>query len=238
MLRKIKVFLKSTIPVFLTDMYRSFRKKKKLDIDGLSTSEVFYKIYKENYWGSEESISGSGSDSIQTNVIIKELEKLFQDYQIKTLLDAPCGDFNWMNQVNLEGIEYLGMDIVEELIQKNLSNYQDRPKVNFQTGNILTDNLPAVDLILCRDCLVHFSLKDIYRALDNFKKSGAKYLLTSSFIKHRDNLDIQTGYWRPINLQAAPFYLPDPILTIDEKCTEGGGKHKDKSLVLYNLGEI
>ncbi|MFC3415157.1 class I SAM-dependent methyltransferase [Algoriphagus hitonicola] len=220
------------------DIYRSFQKKKNLDIDGLSTAEVFSKIYKDNYWGSEESISGSGSDTIQTNVIIKELEKLFQDYQIKTLLDAPCGDFNWMNQVRLDGLEYLGMDIVEELIQKNQSKYQDRPNVIFQTGNILTDSLPSVDLILCRDCLVHFSLEDIHRALDNFKKSGAKYLLTTSFIKHQENPNIQTGYWRPINLQAAPFHLPEPILSIDEKCTEGGGKHRDKSLVLYEIQSI
>ncbi|WP_228780237.1 class I SAM-dependent methyltransferase [Aquiflexum lacus] len=238
MLQKIKSFLKNNSPVFLMDIYRSFQKKKKLDIDGLSTEEVFSKIYKENYWVYGESVSGAGSDINQTNVIIGELEKLFRDYEIKSILDAPCGDFNWMNQVNLDGINYLGIDIVEDLISLNKSNYRDKKGIAFSTGNIITDDLPKVDLILCRDCLVHFSFADIQKALSNFKRSGSKYLLTSSFISHAANQDIQTGYWRPINLNNLPFDLPHPIKTINEKCTEGGGKHKDKSLILIGMDEI
>ncbi len=102
-------------------------------------------------------MSGTGSDTTQTNVIINELEKLFQEYKIKSILDAPCEDFNWMNQVNLDEIEYLGTDIVEDLITFNKSNYKYKKGVEFNTGNIITDDLPEVDLILCRDCLVHFS---------------------------------------------------------------------------------
>ncbi|WP_106134847.1 hypothetical protein [Mongoliibacter ruber] len=72
--------------------------------------------------------------------------------------------------------------------------------------------------------------------MDNFKKSGAKYLLTTSFINHPTNTDIQTGYWRPINLTQPPFSFPTHLKTINEKCTEGGGKHK--SLVLVGLENI
>jgi SAM-dependent methyltransferase len=238
MLQKIKSFLKNTSPIFLVDIYRSFRKKKKLDIDGLSTAEVFSKIYKENYWVYGESVSGTGSDINQTNVIIVELEKLFQEFDIRSILDAPCGDFNWMDQVNLNRIEYVGIDIVEDLISLNKSNYKDKIGVEFRTGNIITDDLPKVDLILCRDCLVHFSFADIQTTLSNFKRSGSKYLLTSSFIDHKNNKDISTGFWRPINLSSPPFDLPQPLRTINEKCTEGGGKHKDKSLVLCELRTV
>ncbi len=238
MIQKHKSFIKNTTPVFLMDIYRSFRPKKKLEIEGLDTEQIFSKIYKENYWGSNESISGSGSDTNQTNVIISELEKLFQEFEITSILDAPCGDFNWMNQVNLERIDYLGIDIVEELIQLNQSNYSNKSGVEFQTGNIITDKLPKADLIMCRDCLVHFSFDDVQKALDNFKRSGAKYLLTTSFINHPDNTEIQTGYWRPINLNKSPFNLPFSPKIINEKCTEGGGKHKDKSLVLVGLDKI
>lgn len=220
------------------DIYRSFQKKKKLDIEGLSTEEVFSKIYKENYWVYGESVSGTGSDVGQTNEVISELENLFQEYKIKSILDASCGDFNWMNKVNLGGIKYLGIDIVDELIKRNKSNYKDKEEVEFRTGNIITDELPKVDLIFCRDCLVHFSFSDIQKALDNFKKSGAKYLLTTSFINHPANTDIKTGYWRPINLNKPPFAFPSPLKTINEKCTEGGGKHRDKSLVLMELENI
>lgn len=238
MLQKLKFLLKNAAPIFLMDIYRSFQKKKELDIDGLSIEEVFSKIYKENYWAYGESVSGTGSDANQTNVIISELEKLFQEYEIKSILDAPCGDFNWMNQVNLDGIQYMGIDIVEDLINLNRSAYKQKPGVEFRTVNIITDDLPTVDLILCRDCLVHFSYADIQKALSNFKRSGSKYLLTSSFIAHAINQDIQTGFWRPINLTIAPFALPHPLKTINEKCTEGGGKHKDKSLILIELDKF
>lgn len=236
--RKYKVFLKNTLPIFLMDIYRKFRKKRKLEIDGLSTEEVFSKIHKENYWVYGESVSGTGSDINQTNVIISELGNLFQDYEIKSILDAPCGDFNWMEQVNMDGISYVGIDIVEDLVTLNKENYKHKAGVEFRTGNIITDDLPKVDLILCRDCLVHFSYADIQKTLSNFKRSGAKYLLTTSFIAHTTNQDIQTGYWRPINLNKLPFSLPIPIKTINEKCTEGGKKHKDKSLVLFGLDKI
>ncbi|WP_162417419.1 class I SAM-dependent methyltransferase [Cyclobacterium roseum] len=238
MIQKIKTFLKNASPIFLMDLYRSFRKKKKLDIDGLSTEEVFSKIYKEKYWVYGESVSGTGSDVNQTNVIIPELERLFHELEVTSILDAPCGDFNWMNQVNLDGINYLGIDIVEDLIRFNRSKYWNKRGVKFKTGDIITGDLPRVDLILCRDCLVHFSFADIKKTLVNFKKSGSKYLLATSFFDRNSNTDIPTGYWRPLNLQKPPFNFPPPIKIINEKCMEGGGKHRDKMLLAWELKNL
>ncbi|MEX2567500.1 MAG: class I SAM-dependent methyltransferase [Cyclobacteriaceae bacterium] len=211
---------------------------KKLNFDGLNTKEIFSIIYEENYWGSDQSISGTGSELIQTNNLKSKLEKAFKIYQFKSILDAPCGDFNWMKQVNLNGIQYTGLDIVDKLIQSNKSQYGDLDNVKFRVGNIFEDQLPNADLILCRDCLVHFSFADIAKAVENIKKSSSKYLLTTSFINFQSNQDIQTGYWRPINLQMEPFNFPDPILIIDEKCTEVEGKYKDKSLLLWEIKNI
>lgn len=238
MIQKIKLFLKNASPIFLMDIYRSLRKKKKLDLDGLSTEQVFSKIFKENYWVYGESVSGTGSDTNQTNEIIDELEKLFHEFEVKSILDAPCGDFNWMNQVNLNYIEYMGIDIVEDLISLNRSKYKNRKGIAFSVGNIITDGVPKVDLILCRDCLVHFSFDDIQKALSNFKRLGSKYLLTTSFIDYTNKKDIRTGFWRPVNLNKPPFNLTNPIKIINEKCKEGEGKHKDKSLVLIGLDKI
>lgn len=234
----IKNYIKNITPVFLMDIYRYLKPRKKLEIDGLSTKDIFSKIYKENYWGSEESVSGSGSVIKQTNKVISEIEQIFNKLNVENVLDAPCGDFNWMKQVHLKGIQYQGMDIVEELIDSNSRRFEKYPNLNFKTGNIIEDKLPKVDLIFCRDCLVHFSFKDIETALQNFKKSGSKYLLTTSFINHKINKDIDTGYWRPLNLEKAPFNFPEPIFFINEKCTEGGGKHKDKSLLLFDLNRL
>ncbi len=52
---------------------------------------------------------------------------------------------------------------------------------SFRVVNLLDDSLPDADLILCRDCLVHFSHEDVYRALRAIAASPARYLLTTTF---------------------------------------------------------
>jgi hypothetical protein len=104
--------------------------------------------------------------------------------------------------------------------------------------DVINDPLPTVDLIFCRDCLVHFSYEHIQEALTNIKNSGSQYLLTTSFIKRRLNFDIDTGDWRPINLQIDPFNLGKPLEVILEKCTEGNGKSYDKALLLYRISDL
>ena len=61
--------------------------------------------------------------------------------------------------------------------------------------DITRDRLPRVDLILCRDVLPHLSFADIARAVDNFKRSGATWLLTNTFVDRPRNDDIPTGAW-------------------------------------------
>jgi hypothetical protein len=103
--------------------------------------------------------------------------------------------------------------------------------------DITSDTLPAVDLIFCRDCLVHLPLFDIHAALHNFRQSGATWLLTTTFTRRSHNPDILPGSWRPINLQAPPFNLPAPTRLIDELCTErpGGEDFSDKHMGLWKL---
>ncbi len=242
MLINLKAFLKNSSPVFLMDIYRSFKPKPKpkpkYPFLGLNTKEVFSKIYEDSYWRSGDSISGSGSDHLHTNTIKRELEKVISRYEIKSFLDAPCGDFNWMQEVNLQKMKYVGVDIVDHLIQENIAKYSGIKNLEFQVKNIIEDQLPQADLILCRDCLVHLSFADIKLTLENYKKSQSTYLLTTTFIKRTENKDINTGDWRPLNLQASPFNLPEPLLIIDENCTEGDGKYCDKMLALWKLSDI
>ena len=40
------------------------------------------------------------------------------------MLDIPCGDFYWMKEVDLKDIEYIGADIVDELIKKNNDKFK------------------------------------------------------------------------------------------------------------------
>ena len=155
----------------------------------------------------------------------------------RSLLDAGCGDFNWMKEVQLPIERYFGVDVVPELIAKNQTNYK-APGRLFIHRDIARDDLPRSDLILCRDCLVHFSYEDALAALQNFKRSKAPYLLTTTFVNFPENADIQTGGWRQLNLERAPFNFPSPQRMIDEKCWHTGGIYSDKRLALWRLEQI
>lgn len=188
-------------------------------------------------WGNAESVSGPGSSISQTGALIRELPKLIQHLQIKTLVDAPCGDLNWVKEIYQEIELYIGIDIVQEIIERNKTEYlADNTK--FFHLDITKDHLPTGDLILCRDCLVHFSFSDIRLALNNFKESQSKYLLTTTFTNLMRNTNVRTGGWRPLNLEIEPFHFPKPILVINENCTEGKRAYMDKSLALWDLDTI
>jgi hypothetical protein len=104
--------------------------------------------------------------------------------------------------------------------------------------NLLTDKIPQVDLILCRDCLIHFSYADIFRALKNICDSKSEYLLTTTFTERKINRDITTGNGHLINLEIAPFNFPAPLKSIIEGCTEDFGANKDKALGLWRVADI
>lgn len=216
---------------WLQHLYRS------LTLQTKNAEEIFTDIYTKNHWKGEESISGQGSDLSQTHTLIAELPKLFEEYSVSSLLDIPCGDFHWMKKIDLTSIEYIGGDIVEPIIQKNTKQFETE-NIRFQHLNLLEDTLPQVDMILVRDCLVHFSFEDINRALENIIASKSTYLLTTTFPEHTKNTNIHTGEWRTLNMQSAPLYFPAPLTFLNERCTEGNGQYTDKSLGLWKIKDI
>ena len=233
----MKKLIKRVIPAWLLKWYRN-RNPQVSKFKNKLTNEVFTEIYKNNHWKSSESISGTGSELEQTKSLRKDLEKILYNLKITSLLDIPCGDFKWMQKVDLSKIDYIGADIVEELIKNNKEQYKEKDNFIFMVLDLIKDPLPKSDIIIIRDCLVHLSFADIFTAINNIKSSGCKYLLTTTFPNHHLNNDITTGDWRTINLQEKPFNLPSPILIINENCTERNGEYKDKSMALWELSKI
>lgn len=198
----------------------------------------FSLIYRENIFGGQQSRSGEGSNMVQTAEIRRVLPELMQELQIGTFLDAPCGDWFWMREMELGVKRYIGADIVEELVQDNQKKFGDE-KHSFICRNLASDDLPYADLIFCRDCLVHLNYADVMKVLANFKRSGSKYLLTTTFVDRQENKDlVGRDIWRTLNLQAAPFNFPQPLRLINEQCTEADSKFTDKSLGLWLLADI
>src|SRR3954471_18881233 len=95
----------------------AYRSRKALA--GQSIEEIFTTYYRENVWINDESVSGDGSTLEYTKNLRQELPLLFETLQINSILDAPCGDFNWFREVSRGPISYVGGDIVPDLIQRN-----------------------------------------------------------------------------------------------------------------------
>ena len=184
-----------------------------------SQEERFTWIYRNNYWQSDESASGTGSTLAYTANLRAELPKLFVKFSIRRILDAPCGDFHWMRIFTRDvDVEYIGADIVKPLIQDLNVRYGDQ-KRTFIHLDLVAGKHPKADLMICRDCLFHLSYADTRAVLKNFVESGTPYLLTTT---HRNdgsfkNHDIQTGFYRRIDLTASPYNLPGfPLARIDD----------------------
>lgn len=201
------------------------------------SKDLFTEYYKNNTWSGKESLSGPGSDYEQTKYLVPELDIMLKYLNIKSMLDIPCGDFNWMKNINLEKMSYHGADIVEPLINKNNKKYKTN-NISFSVIDIVNDKLPTVDLIMVRDCLVHLPNNDVFKALKNIKDSKSKYLLTTNFLwNHKeDNQDIAVGDWRRINLQKTPYNFKYPERIIIEGNIQS--YDRDKTMSLWYIKDI
>jgi len=235
----IKNVLRKILPTSVLDRRRKRSYSKGLSkYQGWEIQKVFSHIFEENKWGMEETVSGQGSTIHQMGPILHEVEEVFQSLEVRSVLDLPCGDFNWMRHVNLSGIQYIGGDIVPELVKNNQVKYGSE-MVAFRLMDLTSDELPKVDMILNKDCFIHFSYEHIYQALQRILASGSKYFMTTTSVNTTVNFDITTGDWRSINLQLAPFHFPEPIFQIKEYCKPGLEKHqRGKTLSVWRVEDI
>ncbi len=167
-------------------------------------------------------MSGPGSNINNTRVVSSILPGVIKRYDIATLLDLPCGDFAWMRDVDLGSVEYIGADIVADLVAANSRRYAT-PRRRFVQMNLVNDDLPDVDLIMVRDCLIHLPNDMVQAALVNIARSNIRYALVTNHPGASSNLDIELGKFRPVDLCRPPFNLPEPIEFFDEAQEHGKG---------------
>ena len=197
----------------------------------------FDAIYRENTFGSNESHSGEGSEMGQTAVLREELPRLIRELGVQAMLDLPCGDFNWMRHTDLEGIRYIGGDVVADLIAKNQAAHASDYR-SFMHLDLMNDALPECDLIFCRDCLVHLPYEHIFRAIANIKCSKATWLAATTFTRRHENSELY-GVWRTLNMQDPPFHFPAPAHVIEEGCPPIQGlDFSDKSMAFWRVAEL
>ena len=158
-------------------------------------------------------MSGAGSTLEYTQNLRDGLPGLFKKFGIKTVFDAPCGDFNWMSHVvEANDISYVGGDIVEPLIDSLKPREKDN--IAFMVFDLTSDTFPKVDLWLSRDCWFHLSYADLVKTLKGFVASDIPYVLTTSETSESQvvNRDIKSGDYRPMDLFAEPYGFPEDTL--------------------------
>ena len=203
--------------------------------------KIFTSIYKSQHWVQGQnklsnqniSVSGHGSNlgTDQFYNLKDNLNKILVNYNISSILDMPCGDFLWMNEILKDKkIKYIGVDIVDDLIQKNISKYQNDETIFIVDDIVDYFHKDMVDLVLIRDLFIHINNKDISTILKNLKNFNFKYLAVNSY-SNSNNTDVITGQHRKVNLLIEPFNLPKPVYFFKDY-------ENDKFVYLYEKKQI
>lgn len=152
---------------------------------------VFNRVADSSMWSSAASgtISGLGSLVSTTSAVRRCLDQWIAKYDIRSVLDVPCGDANWQGLIPaLRRVEYIGGDIA----LASLRRARERPR-NSNFSFVFTDVvsfpvLRAYDLVIFRDVLGHLPYDEAMTALRNFKNSGSKYIMLGYATDRDDNV--------------------------------------------------
>lgn len=202
-------------------------------LPALDLAERFTILDELGVYHHQDSISGAGSTLPETAALRHALPELLREYDVRSILDIPCGDFNWLRKVNLSGIDYLGVDIVPRIVSSNRETYASSQR-RFALLDATRNSLPRAELVISRDLFIHLSNKDIHRVLDRFRMSGSSWFLMTHFTGIPINSDIDSGDFRPVNLCLNPFDLPDPIRIISENSKLSGGQSRGRAMALWS----
>lgn len=164
---------------------------------------AFEAVYADRTWHGG---SGPGSDEGATKRWRKFLRAYMTIYKVRSVLDLGCGDWQHSRLIDWTGIDYLGIDVVPAVVEANAERYA-RPGVAFECADVTTCDLPAADLIICKEVLQHWPLADIERFW--YRRSvAARTLIVNDYLPLVENPDIEPGGYRPLDFTAPPFNWP------------------------------
>jgi SAM-dependent methyltransferase len=216
--------------------------REEASISNISAARAFVEFgLREREAGRRESASGPGSAASAAAECLKLLNASVSDYNVTSILDLGCGDWNWMRLADwrqLRSVEYEGWDAHETLIE-DLSKAFGDERTRFRVADITSTAFPNVDLVVCRDVLFHLPITLASKIIGRTRELKC-LLLSTSFLGVRENMDIETylpidgwGFHR-VNLDVYPFDLGNFRVRsyLEPECANGG---IDRSVCLYDL---
>jgi hypothetical protein len=200
----LKKIIKVLIPNPALQIIRKYLAEKTLEqkYKGMTTQEVFTKIYEENAWGksgdpSQKFCSGTGShDKVIVSEYIKSIQSFLGSFDEKpNVVDLGCGDFFIGSNIRSLCNNYTACDIVPNLISFNKEKYKEL-NIDFQVLDLTEDELPKGDIVFIRQVLQHLSNRHIKNAIPRISANYKFLVLTEHLPKHNDfepNLDKPAG---------------------------------------------
>ncbi|HYD49649.1 MAG TPA: class I SAM-dependent methyltransferase [Terriglobales bacterium] len=143
--------------------------------------QTFESVYADSVWGAggaDQFYSGVGSDGDMLEPYARVVRALLEEKQIRAVVDVGCGDYRVGGAIRTAGTDYIGVDIVPALIERNRRLFGDA-KTQFVCLDAVVAPLPDGDLCILKQVLQHLSNAEIARILSRTKKF--RYLLVTEF---------------------------------------------------------
>lgn len=171
--------------------------------------KIFTNLYATGAWGkNEEGLGTSGPDSKLENSqpYIKFLQEFIHMNDIKSVVDAGCGDWSFSKAIDWREATYIGIDVVKPVIERNQTTFSS-PNISFIHADIIDIELPAADLLICKDVLQYLSNSEIQQFLKRIGKY--KYCLITNDTRpnstNQPTRNIVCGDHRRLDLTCPPF---------------------------------
>jgi predicted TPR repeat methyltransferase len=165
----------------------------------MNRREKFDKIYLENVWGYK---SGPGSDPDFAKRWIDTVNYFLSQEDIKTVIDVGCGDWRIGKNLNLEGIDYTGVEVSSVIFKETVLNSADN--IKFINADFQTLDIHDADLIIIKDVLQHLSNSSIYIMINKIMEKS-RYALFCDDMLEENNLEDCDGGYRGIDISESPF---------------------------------
>jgi hypothetical protein len=169
---------------------------------------IFENIYKNKIWNNGNNnipLSGPGSSIENTKECSKQLNDFIYNNDCKSVLDLGCGDLTWISKThffNDNNIKYIGIDVVENLINDHLYKY---PEKQFYCKDItMYNDIEFTSIIIIRDVIFHLTNSEILSIFNNIKNKF-KYILITSCKNDTNHDNFDRWHFSQKNINTAPF---------------------------------
>ena len=179
------------------------------------TKDAMQQVYEKNLWGSSTSDFYSGDGSHRSEIVapyVEALVKFLNAFESPvSVCDLGCGDFNVGKELVKYTKNYIAVDIVPELIERNKQEFK-LADLEFQCLDIAEDELPIADCAIVRQVLQHISNDEIKQVVA--KLSSYDYVIVTEHVPEGDfvpNIDIISGQGTRLKKQSGINLLLPPF---------------------------